>query len=131
MANIPTNPLFELGDLLPGDILVVIAPKDDNDDYWFKIPGCQDVVWVLTITEIRSELDGNLMRWFVTGFFYKNPTRDLTDPLIKDNHTYAIDFLEGALIEVYGEDDNLIITSSDIKRIKSNLKKIVKWEADL
>lgn len=131
MAAFPTNPLFDLGDLLPGDILVVVAPKDETDEYWFNIPGSEEVVWLVSIKEIRNEPDGNNRRWFLTGYFYKNATRNLLDTLVKDDHTYPVDFLEGAVIEVYGEDDDLKITNKDVKKIKSNLKKVIKWEKTL
>lgn len=130
-ADYPTNPLFDLEDLIPGNILVVVAPKDEEDDYWFILPGSQVVVWVLSIHSIRSEPDGNNRRWILTAYFYKNATRDLTDQLIKDNHTFPVDFLEGAVIEVYEDDDNLSLTNNNVKKIKSNLKKITKWEETL
>jgi hypothetical protein len=112
--------LFNIRDIGPDDYIVVTAPKDDNDPYYFNIPLSTVKVWVARVKK-KVIYNKQTQEYHLEGWFAKNATRRLTNDLVFDNYVDSIDFKEAALVGVYEKCDTLEFDEDDIKELRKNI----------
>lgn len=114
---------FNPRDIGPDDFVVVTAPKNDNDPYYFDVPLCTTKVWVAKALK-KLTYNKTTKEYHLKGWFAQNKTRNLTHPLVFDTHIDSIDFTEATLVGVYEQSDTLEFTDEDITELRKNINAI-------
>lgn len=107
---------MSLDNIQVNSFVVVLAPKDENDPYYFNIPKAKEKVWIARVLSIIKEND----MYYLKGWFASNQQRDLTKPLIFCTYTDCIEFKEESYV---GNFTNLPLTNDSVKQIRSNIRR--------